>query len=185
MHACMYVCMHVCMYVCMYVGVYIYIYIYVLFSGGVFFFHRRRHLSRHTERIPPWPGRVKNAWSKHGSNINPSTTEWIMLEPCLLQPCFHVAGWQESQRRADPHASPCMKRPLPTLNLPANIIPAKICISVSLSLYIYIYTHTYVYVHKYNVYLYNLHMYIYIYIYIVDSKSPGKSLRLGNSTPQI
>ena len=43
------------------------------------------------------PATWKHGWSKHGSSIKPSTTIWIMLEPCLLQPCFRVAGERRSQ----------------------------------------------------------------------------------------
>ena len=46
------------------------------------------HTHTHTHTPATW----KHGWSKHGSSIKPSTTELIMLEPFLLQPCFHVAG---------------------------------------------------------------------------------------------
>ena len=37
------------------------------------------------------PATWKHGWSKHGSSMIISVFEGFMLEPCLLQPCFHVA----------------------------------------------------------------------------------------------
>ena len=42
------------------------------------------------------PATCKHGWSKHGFSRIPSNTigcfDGILLKPCLLQPCFHVAG---------------------------------------------------------------------------------------------
>ena len=46
-----------------------------------------------------FPATWKHGWSKHGSSITRQIQaicecfDGIMLEPCLLQPCFHVAGF--------------------------------------------------------------------------------------------
>ena len=54
---------------------------------------------------------------KHGSSIKPSKTEWVMLEPYLLQPCLHVAGTRgEATKRGKGNAN----REAPT-TLEANI----------------------------------------------------------------
>ena len=113
-------------------GMYVYIYIYI-------------YICKACSALPPatW----KHGWSKQGSSII-NYTEYIcecfdgtMLEPCLLQPCFHVAG-------------PCP--------LAASLPPGPLC-----QTYIYIYTYIYLRVVIY-IYIYaytSLSLYIYIYIY--------------------
>ena len=58
------------------------------------------------------PATKTHGWSKHGSSRIRYVFDDLMLEPCLLQPCFHVAGspglvraapklsWREHQTHA-------------------------------------------------------------------------------------
>ena len=87
-----------CMYVCI---IYIYIYIYTLLKVA-----RRKGMRRST-----FPATWKHGWSKHGSSIIHSVFEGFMLEPCLLQPCFHVPGIPGRRWKGMLHLRPFLPTP--------------------------------------------------------------------------
>ena len=84
--------------------VYIYIYIYIthILRRGPSTTEERasRSLCQASKQIPYFgvpsqrPATWKHGWSKYGSSIIPSKDMQITcsLKPCLLQPCYHIAG---------------------------------------------------------------------------------------------
>ena len=86
--------------------------------------------------------------------------EGIMLEPCLLQPCFHVAGspGRDMYLRAWSRGDNCGHGHV--------YIHIYLYLSLSLSIYIYIYIYIHVFTSPYMCLSLSLYIYIYIYIYM-------------------
>ena len=86
-----------------------------------------------------------------------------MLEPCLLQPCFHVAGCRKSWWKVP--RSPLLDREGGYLSIYLSIyLYIYLSIYISIYLYIYIYIYTIIYC-LFNCLLIDWFVYIYIYIY--------------------
>ena len=88
--------------------------------------------------------------------------EGIMLEPCLLQPCFHVAG--EGTKRATSVNVQLLSlrkdQRMGSISRDIGVADGTPCsTSLAGSLYIYIY----IYIH--SIYTVYIHKYIYIYTY--------------------
>ena len=105
-YVCIYVCMYICMYVCIYIYIYIHIYIYIYIYIYI-------NQAEELEAARAASGAAKAGDSRRRENmvgVNMVLAEFIkfnhglykpcgiecfegiMLEPCLLQPRFHVAG---------------------------------------------------------------------------------------------
>ena len=91
------------MYACIYIYIYIYVYVYMYYTNNNY--RRKRSALSHGEPLVHNNQRRENmvgvnmvlAWFvkfKHGlyKSCGIECVEGIMLEACLLQPCFHVAG---------------------------------------------------------------------------------------------
>ena len=102
-------CVYIYIYICIYIYIYIYVYTYICCT-----------MSESDLTIPWTPGYTfRRRENMVGANMVGVSNvvhdaicecfEGIMLEPCLLQPCFHVAGpWPHTPTDKCTHAHVCV-----------------------------------------------------------------------------